>query len=349
MIISPINNHANRTYSHRTGWGRMWANCLDTKMGFNADWSNEGKVYLEHGMEWKEGAKSINYFLASEKQLRELAEENKQRAKDGKPLKESSWEKLAAKANMFANFKGQLFSLDIDCPMYGTLLKTRVKPWVPDVFKNLNFDKIDEVCKKAITIKQEDLKKDFLVLGDSHSLSAWHKDAALCRNDGQTLNGAINTGFDHWVKGFGDIKTLRTYFGNIDIRHHICRLYEGSDIVSETRALVKRYFSELERTKELYGIQQIEIVSALPIENVSRKLPKTGYYKGKPYWGSWQDRTIAANTFNAICRALCERLNGYTFIEWPKEFSNEAGELDFAYMERPQSVHISPEHYFWSI
>ena len=350
MIISPINNHANRTYSHRTGWGRMWANCLNTEMGFNADWSNEEKVYLEHGMEWKEGAKSINYFLASEKQLRELAEENKQRVADGKKPKESSWEKLAAKARMFENFKGQLFSLDIDCPMYGTLLKTRVKPWVPDVFKNLNFDKIDEVCKKATTIKQEDLKRDFLVLGDSHSLSAWHEDAALCRNDGQTLNGAINTGFDHWIKGFGDIKTLRTYFGNIDIRHHVCRLFEdGDDQRSAVKDLVKRYFKELERVKELYNIEEIQIVAALPIENISRKLPKTGYHKGKPYWGTWKERDYIANEFNFLCSMLCNKLNGYTFVEWPKEFKNEAGELDFAYMERPQSVHISPEHYFWSI
>ena len=85
MIVSPINNHANRTYSHRTGWGRMWAKCLNTKLGYNEDWSSENKVYLEHGMEWKVGAKSINYFLASERQLNELAEENKQRAADGKP------------------------------------------------------------------------------------------------------------------------------------------------------------------------------------------------------------------------------------------------------------------------
>ena len=349
MIVSPINNHANRLYSHRTGWARMWAKCLDVRLGFNADWSKENKVYLEHGMEWKEGAKSINYFLASEKQLQELAEENKQRAADGKSIKQSSWEKLAAKARMFESFEGQLFSLDIDCPMYGTLLKTRVKPWVPDAFKNLNFDKIDEVCKAAITIRQEDLKRSFLVLGDSHSLSAWNEEASLCRNDGQTLNGAINTGFDHWIQGFGEVEILRTYFGNIDIRHHICRLYEGSSIVSETRALVKRYFSELERMKEMYGIQQIEIVAALPIENISRKLPKTGYYKGKPYWGSWQDRTIAANTFNAVCKGLCERLKGYTFVEWPEHFKNENYELDFSFMERPQSVHISPEHYMWSI
>ena len=106
MIISPINNHANRTYSHRSAWGRMWGNCLGVPMGFNNDWSNEEIVYLEHGMEWKVGAKSINYFLASEKQLRELAYENKQRLAEGKLPKESSWEKLARKAKMFENFKG---------------------------------------------------------------------------------------------------------------------------------------------------------------------------------------------------------------------------------------------------
>ena len=353
MIISPINNHANRIYSHRTGWGRMWAKCLNVPMGFNADWSKGENVYLEHGMEWKVGAKSINYFLASEKQLIALTAENKTRALEGKPIKESSWEKLAKKAKMFENFKGKLYSLDIDCPMYGTLLKTRVKSWVPNVFKNLDFDKIDKVCKTAKTIRQEDLKRDFLTLGDSHSLSAWHEKASLCRNDGQTLNGAINTGFDHWLQGFSEqkkIKKLRTYFGNIDIRHHICRLEETEENqLAAIKDLVVRYFKELERIKELYVLEEIEIVAVLPIESISRKLPKTGYYKGKPYWGSWSERTMVSQEFNRICRGLCDRLHGYTFIEWPSKFTNSRGELDFEYMERPQSVHISPEHYLWSI
>ena len=354
MIVSPINNHANRVYSHRTGWARMWANCLGTTLGFNADWSNEPKVYLEHGMEWKVGAKSINYFLASEKQLKELAEENKKRVADGKPKKESSWEKLAKKAKMFENFEGQLFSLDIDCPMYGTLLKTRIKPWVPQVFKNLDFDKIDQVCKGATTIKQEDLKRGFVVLGDSHSLSAWHEDAALCRNDGQTLNGAISRGFNTWLQPFVDagskMSKLRLYFGNIDIRHHICRLATTKEEqLTMTKDLVRRYFAEIQKTMNQYDIAHVEIVGALPIENESRRLPKTGYHKGKPFWGTWQERNDVAEAFNALCKGMCERLSGYTYIGWKDSYKNEKGELDFEYMERPQSVHISPEHYMWSI
>jgi len=356
MIISPINNHANRTYSHRSAWGRMWGNCLGVPMGFNNDWSNEEIVYLEHGMEWKVGAKSINYFLASEKQLRELAYENKQRLAEGKLPKESSWEKLARKAKMFENFKGDLYSLDIDCPLYGTLLKTRVKPWVPDVFKNLDFDKIDEVCKTAKTLKQQDLKRDYVVLGDSHSLSAWHEKAGLCRLDGQTLNGAITRGFDTWlqpfVEGGSALNKVRFYFGNIDIRHHICRLHtEGSriDQIEATKNLVLRYFKEIQKVGDKYQIDEIEIVAVLPIENESRKLPKTGYYKGQPFWGTWEERTAVANEFNRICEGLCTRLSGMTFVKWPDHFINELGELDFQYMERPQSVHISPEHYMWSI
>ena len=358
MIISPINNHANRLYSHRTGWGRMWANCLKTKMGFNADWSKESTVYLEHGMEWKEGAKSINYFLASEKQLKQLEEENKKRAAEGKPLKESAWHKLAKKAKMFENFEGKLYSLDIDCPMYGTLLKTRIKPWVPDIFKNLNFEKIDQVCKSAETLRQSDLKRNYLVLGDSHSLSAWDIDASLCRLDGQTLNGAINRGFDTWIDEFAiadtdknsSLKILRVYFGNIDIRHHICRLNNDSlSQVRATRELARRYFHELKRIKDKYGLEKIEIVGAIPIEDESRKLPKTGYYKGKPFWGSWSERNTVYKNFNTLLKGMCQRLAGYEYVPWPRQFLNEANQLDVQYMERPQSVHISPEHYMWSI
>lgn len=352
MIISPINNHANRLYSHRTGWGRMWANCLKTKLGYNADWSQEPEVYLEHGMEWKEGAKSINYFLSSEKQLKALAIENKKRVADGKSIKESSWHKLATKARMFENFEGELYSLEIDCPMYGTLLKRRVKSWVPQVFKDIDFDKIDGVCAKAKTLKQSSLNRSFLVLGDSHSLSAWDTDAKLCRLDGQTLNGAITRGFSTWIDEYGakDVRILRTYFGNIDIRHHICRLNTSRNTqVNAVRDLVKRYFTELQNAKDQYGLEKIQVVAAIPIEDESRKLPKTGYYKGKPFWGSWQERDYVFRTFNVLLEGMCNRLEGYEYIPWPTKFLNDQKQLDFNYMERPQSVHISPEHYMWSI
>lgn len=328
LIVSPITNHANRDHSHRTGWARMWSKCLGADLSYSKDWSNEKTVYLEHGMEFNENSKGVNVFLKEPK----------------------SWDKLAEKAEMIASFQGDLYSLDIPCPDYGSRLKTRVRPHSTSRYKNLDFDKISEVCSKAKTLKQSDLNKDGLVLGDSHSLSAWRTNASLCRNDGQTLNGAINSGFDSWISSYSknDLRFLRTYFGNIDIRHHICRLASTkTEQKSLTKSLVKRYFEELVKVQKKFSIENIEVVSALPIENESRKLPKTGYYKGQPFWGSWQERNYVHEKFNQYCGTLCESLN-FKLISWPSKFYNQDKELGFEFMEKPRSVHITPRHYLWS-
>ena len=332
VIVSPITNHANRTTSHRTGWGRMWANCLDSKLSFNSDWSKENIVYFEHGMEFNENSKGVNVFLKEPK----------------------SWDKLAEKAKMFEQFEGKLYSLDIDCPDYGARLKSRVRDHSTQAYKDLDFDKISEVCSNAETLRQKDLKKSGIVLGDSHALSAWRTDAYLCTNDGQTLNGAINRGFDSWTKRFtldSDCKPffLRTYFGNIDIRHHVCRLATTPEDQKElTLDLVRRYVAELQSWQQRNDVELIEVVASLPIENESRKLPKTGYFKGQPFWGTWLERHYAHMIFDDALRSACQA-NGFSFIEWPEEFINENDELDFCFMEKPRSVHISPEHYMWEI
>ena len=330
-IVSPITSHANKLSSHRTGWGRMWSECLNGKLFFREDWSNEDVVYFEHGMEFNEKSKGVNVFL-----------------KDPK-----SWDKLAEKARMFENFSGKLYSLDIDCPDYGARLKSRVREHSTNTYKNLDFAKITKVCKEATTLRQEDLDRDGIVFGDSHSLSAWRTDAYLSRNDGQTLNGAINRGFNTWTDKFEPKKRklsfLRTYLGNIDIRHHICRL--ASDAKEQERLtldLAFRYIEELKRWQSENNIQTIEVVASLPIENESRKLPKTGYFKGKPFWGSWAERNRVHLVFNQALQEACHK-NSFIYVDWPDGFCNQEGELDFKFMEKPRSVHISPEHYMWKV
>ena len=41
---------------------------------------------------------------------------------------------------------------------------------------------------------------------------------------------------------------------------------------------------------------------------------------------------------------MCEK-NGWENITWPKGMQNEEGLLDFKYMEKPKSVHLSREYY----
>ena len=278
-------------------------------------------------MEFKEKSKGVNVFLKEP----------------------DSWNKLAKKAEMFMRFSGTLYSLDIECPDYGARLRARVRPHSTERYKILDFDKISEVCRSAKTFRQSDIKSSKLVLGDSHSLSAWSPGSKLCRLDGQTLNGALERGFSTWIDELNSdsIDTLRTYFGNIDVRHHVCRLgtnFSRQKTVVED--LVARYSRELINTQEKYKIENIEVVSLLPIENPARKLPKTGYYKGKPFWGSWNERNRVANYFNSLCEEMCDR-SSFSFVTWPTYFKNKKGELDFEYMEKPRSVHISPRHYLW--
>ena len=270
VIVSPITTHANRTTSHRTGWARMWGKCLGAELAFKRDWSNEEIVYFEHGMEFKEKSKGVNVFLKDHK----------------------SWDALAAKAKQIQNFSGQLFSLDIDCPDYGQRLHCRVRPHSSPAYRQLDFAKISKVCASAKTVRQHDQDQKSLVLGDSHALAAWRPDAYLTRLDGQTLNGALNLGFSDWIEEYthgsnpSELLSIRTYFGNIDIRHHVCRLAKSA---SEQRQmavdLADRYLAELLRCKEAYELETVEVVAALPIENESRRLPKPGYYKGQPFWG----------------------------------------------------------------
>ena len=96
------------------------------------------------------------------------------------------------------------------------------------------------------------------------------------------------------------------------------------------------------------NIPNIEIVHAIPIENESRKLPKTGYYKDTPFYGSWHERTEVVKRFNRAIDAVCLE-NGWKALSWPDNMLNEKGELSFDAMEKPQSVHVSREFYRWDM
>jgi len=85
------------------------------------------------------------------------------------------------------------------------------------------------------------------------------------------------------------------------------------------------------------------IYELLPIENESRKIPKSGFYNGKPFSGTWEERNNARKLFNEIIH------DSGLGIKWTNYLLNQKGELDFAYMEKPQSIHLSREYYpYWN-
>jgi len=165
-----------------------------------------------------------------------------------------------------------------------------------------------------------------MVIGDSHSLSVWPNETyGISRNDGKTLFGFLKL-----EKDLSMYEHVILYFGNIDIRFHLCR---QPDPISATKELFNRY---IEYAKK-YNCTLVEL---LPIEDESRKLPGSGLYKGKPFFGSIEQRKQIREIANEIIRN-----SDIGYLSWPKDYIDEKGNLKFDVMEPKQSVHLRPAFY----
>jgi hypothetical protein len=168
--------------------------------------------------------------------------------------------------------------------------------------------------------------KNNLVVGDSHSISVWQDDSyTLCRNDGKTLYGFLKE-----KRNLTHYNNIIFYFGNIDVRFHLAR---QSNPIEATKELFTKYC-------EYASKYNATLVELLPIEDESRKIPKSGMYKGKPFYGSIELRKEIRKTANKIMFD-----SEIPMLTWPSFFTDEKGNLKFEVMEPKQSVHIRPKYY----
>lgn len=321
-----------RLTSHKGAWAFLWANQLkyyftqlgegdvEIKVLHNEEsWDGYDLIYLDHGMEFN--GESLNLFGG---------------AQDEPALR---------LGRLLSVDPLSLVSLDRAMPDYGALGKGRLKA-CSDVWRNTDWDAITTACGKMDFMTQESMaehiKLDHLALGDSHTFSMYKPGMAVCRNDGQTMFGALKRGLKSFIEPFGpQIKKLTLYFGNIDIRHHLMR---QPDPAVALFAMLDEY----EKQIKALNMDYVELISALPIENESRKLPKTGFYKGAPFAGTWEERTALVTMFNMRLEEICAR-NGWELYSHPDIYKNEKGELDFEVMEKPQSVHLARLYYRWDM
>jgi hypothetical protein len=246
----------------------------------------------------------------------------------------------------FSKFKGKVYSLALDFPEIDVMIAERIKvaqsksgeiqsEWLEVDIKNL------ERMRRESTRVRFPFITDKVVIGDSHSICMHRPGWTVNSVPFKTLNGALNTGLQTFIEEIQSIDKVTAaefYFGNIDVRHHLCRI-EGNPI-ENAKNLAERYVNAV----KALPIHDKAIYELLPIENESRKLPQTGYYKGKPFWGSWIERNSVRHAFNDYCELLCKQ-NGIRFIRWTDYLLNSKFELDFKYMEKPHSIHLSREFY----
>jgi len=304
--------------SHKAGWPTMIANQLK-HAGYpnvtvihdqKTDWSEYDVILLEHGMEFKG---TFNIFGGANDELYDQVK------------------------RIFVQGV-RMYSLHVDMPLIGDLIKVRHRTGT-EQFKSLleKADMVNNVCATSIPRVDFIEKTDKLVFGDSHCFSTYRPGWMVCRNDGMTMYGCLNRGLKSYV--FPWVKELIVYMGNIDVRHHLMRQQDPIKSIDEMMAALEQQLLEL-------NLDSVTLTEVLPIENVSRKIPKTGWYKKMPYFGTWEERSALAKYISVKLNEIAER-NKWNVYKVPAIFKNENAELDFKVMERPQSVHISREFHYW--
>ena len=232
-----------------------------------------------------------------------------------------------------AAYKGKVKSLIIDFPDYASMFQIRLAK--AEMEWDVDFDNLSAMKSAEVVDPNKITRYPRIAFGDSHAICMYRPGWENVSVPFSTLHGSINRGFETFIPEGGNYSEIETYFGNIDIRHHLCRF---DDPINEAKKLARRYIDEVNRIGNKYTAK-VTVWEPLPIENESRKVPKSGWYKGTPFYGTWQERTDVRQAF------IDELDTGVDVFKWTDSMKNESGELSFNYMEKPQSVHLSREHY----
>ena len=297
MITGTFNKIPRKKNSHGYGWARTWSENLN--VGINYDGNPVETLYLDHGVNFGGG---LNLFGGFTDDLKKRIDN-------------------FLKADI-------IYSLDMPMPEYGNMLAKR-----KDVEDKEWCARVQAKCWSAKTLLSTDLDTTWLTIGDSHAAAFAPKGSMIIKTDGLTLNGQIRSDFqyikDHIWK-CNNLKGITMSFGNIDIRHHLCRLN------IDPRDMWIDWF----RFGESLPIQ-VEYSTPWPIEFEGRRLPKTGYYRDQPFWGSREDRVIQLERIiETFEKTDTPR------VAYPQDWLTMDPEI-FAKtkMESTSSVHISPENY----
>tara|TARA_X000001036_G_scaffold133385_2_gene126214 strand:- start:3488 stop:4453 length:966 start_codon:yes stop_codon:yes gene_type:complete len=306
VITNPLSNIPKAPKSHNLGYAQIWADQLKAQIDHTCTKNilNADIVYINHGVNF---TGSVNLFGGIDQNIFD-------------------------RINTIINCKN-IISLEWD-----------VKVWVDNFRKRIGnsstYDKVTEQwCDKLESklqnvpiLKQEDLNMDGITVGDSHTLAFSAKTDKIYRRDGATLHGALKSGLKNLFRDKPIEGNITFCFGSIDIRHHLLR-HHNIDL----KSMIKEY---IKQAKECTDNPKFAV--PVPVEYEKRKLPKTGYYKGTPFFGSQLERKRITDDFISI---LTDESKGNVVM--PPRFWYDMDPEKYAlnFMEKGSSVHIAPPHY----
>lgn len=314
VLTNAVGNVPMNPKSHVHGWAQVWAELLSLEIDHRFERvTSSDEIYVDHGANY---SGSVNLFGGVT-------------------------DEIHRRLTALAESDEVVSSLDWDMPDYGALFKKRIgnastSPLVTEMWCDWISENIE-----SVTLRMQDLTRSErcrgVTIGDSHSVAFSAPGDVVFKNDGKTLNGALTEGLDSFTRGANlSGKEVTLSFGSIDIRHHFSRL--GINIPD----LVKEYVDAGDRLAEEHDCT-VTFAVPVPVEYEGRKIPKTGYYKGEPFYGSLEDRQKATTEFIEalgenvpIERLVIPPANWYTMD--PEAYAKEI-------METGGSFHIAPPFY----
>jgi hypothetical protein len=333
LVVAPFIPISTFMGSHRSAQGVIYADQLaqngeevTVNFGGNTthDFNDFDKLYVYHGNDW---GGTINLYGGCERFP------------------------YAWNFRNFTKFKGQVISLAIPFPDYHALLnkklssnRERKKPIQPE-WDDCDFDNLLRMQKTATLLRYPRVTRS-VVIGDSHAICMYRPDWTVNSVPYKTLFGALKTGFEHFINDPYEnpsvVENVELYFGNIDIRHHLCR---QEDPIEATIDICSRYVEAADGLYDKYPkLKTVSIYEPLPIESEERKIPATGYYEKQPFFGSWSERNEVRIKFRDSLEKFAAK-SRVKIIRWIDYLMNEKGELDMEFMEYKQSVHLSRMNY----
>ena len=317
VLLTGLGPISNKIHSHKAAQAIIYADQI-REAGHNVtinlvnnkikDYSSFDEIYFYHGSDW---SGNLNLF--------------------GGIQAYPNQDYVSA----LSHFNGKIKSIIVDFPDYASMFTDRLTK-ADMTWDNVHWENLRKLQNEATTVDPNTVKRyKNIAFGDSHAISMYRPGWENVSIPFSTLHGSINRGFETFIPEGGSYDRIETYFANIDIRHHLCRF---DDSITEAQKLATRYVEETNRIAEKYSAS-VTMWEPLPIEDESRKVPKTGYYKGTPFFGTWQQRTDVRKAFIDIL-AKSDRL-----YSWTEPLMNTKGELDFEVMEKPQSIHLSRASY----
>lgn len=324
-ITNLLSNITTREGSHKGGWARL-LKCQLTNLGYQNVKILDNKdsicdfdvIVFDLGAEY---SGSLNLFGGLD-------------------------EKVYKRLFELKNFKGGLFSWKHSLPNVHEGLKSRRNnKSTCERFRNEDPGFLGLVQTNLERTRTFDHAywTEFLLIGDSHTPSVWTPQYMIERQDGRTLYGSLQKSVISELVSKYQSKQVMIHMSSIDVRHHLARLPEPE---VATTQLVTGLLNQVAFLFSLFQVNRVTVVQTMGIEDESRELPKTGYYKGTPFAGSWEIRNRIRCIYNEMLNE-CSKLIGWDILNFPEYFFDEAGKLRFEVMEKPQSVHLSPEHYRW--